>query len=213
MTATKAPDRDFEISISEDRRLGPRAGDEFPLNPYGRPDQMLFRGKDRSGNDIRFVFQIQPSQLKRTRKKLGQYILTKFGYERQNWGNDLFTFEYSGSSGVFRPEDGWKLTGVVDFDVRDTHRWQVFREFEIFYEDSGNDQNMVRMSYWGYEAEFIGSLDDFSFTHDVNKEPYAINYNFKYTALPLRRPKIETKIQAANAGDPEDQTGRSDVPA
>lgn len=175
--------------------------------------EFKFYGFD-GDDEVDFTFIINPAQLKRSRKKVGQYILTKFGYERQNWGNDLTIFEYSGATGVFRPGDGFPPIDTPSFDIRATSAYLKFREFEEFYENTGNDQNMVRMQYWGYAtASFIGSIDDFQFTYDVMKEPFVIRYSFKYTAIPERLPRVETELVGTRVGDPDYESARSNTVA
>lgn len=157
-------------------------------NRAGAREPMVFSGEDRFGDVIGFDFFINPSQLKRSRRKLGEFIITKFGYERQNWGNDLFLFDYSGMTGVFRPPDDDE---DPIFDMRDTIAWKAFTDFESFYEETGNRQNLVRMSYWGFDGEFVGEIEDFTYTHDVYKDPYAIRYQFKFTGIPTRGATLE----------------------
>lgn len=162
-------------------------------NRTGAREPMSFRGVDREGEILGFDFFINPSQLKRSRRKLGQWVLTKFGYERQNWGNDLFTFDYSGITGVFRPDDNDE---GPSFDLRDTIAFQNFAAFEFFYEETGNRQNLVRMSYWGFTGEFVGELEDFTYTHDVYKDTHAFRYQFKFTGIPTRGATLEVVTHA-----------------
>lgn len=158
---------------------------------------------------IAYTFSVNPANLKVSRKKLGSFILTKFGYERQNWGNDLIQFEYQGCTGVFRPVSG--NYPDASFDITTTPAWIKFQEFENFYHESSNESELVRMQYWGYGgAVFQGVLDDFSFTYDPMKEPFVIRYGFKYTCLPIKPVDIQTGIIGADAGDPDTEKARVD---
>lgn len=160
--------------------------------------------------NIAFTFVVNPAMLKVSRKKLGQWTLTKFGYERQNWGNDLIMFEYSGCTGVFRPESGNYPT--AGFDITQTAAWIKFKEFEKFYFEQSNDSELVRMQFWGYGgAVFQGTLDEFSFTYDPMKEPFVIRYQFKYTCVPVKPVDIQTGIVGTRAGDPDFEKARVDT--
>lgn len=127
-----------------------------------------------------FKFRINPDQLTVTKKKLEKYILTKIGYERQAWGNDLFMFQYSGSTGVFRPEETGQAA-VVPFDLTETKAWQKLKEFERFFERQG--QGRVRMRLWAEPFEYVGSLPAFSFRQDAHN-PFHIRYDFTFTGVP-----------------------------
>lgn len=191
----------------------------FDPNNLSRPDTT--RGSSIRTNEyaikfnqrrknIAFTFAVNPANLKVTRKKLGQYILTKFGYERQNWGNDLVGFEYSGATGVFRPESGNYPT--AGFDITQTAAWLKFKEFEKFFFESANESELVRMQFWGYGgAVFQGVIDDFSYTYDPMKEPFVIRYSFKYTTLPIKPVDIQTGIIGSRAGDPDFEKARVDT--
>lgn len=163
---------------------------------------MVFHGRTSRGVELSFSFTINPSQLQISLKKLGVWKLTKFGYERQNWGNDLALFAYTGVSGVFRPNTGQSQRGVPTFDIRQTDAYQKLRQFEDFFLDSGNGKNIVHMDYWGYSFVFEGSLDEFQMTHNVEKDPYAIRYNFKFTGVPTQRTAIEVGYTSTEPGDP-----------
>jgi len=172
------------------------------------PSLMVFTGFSESlQSEVKFKFRINPNNLKRARRKLGQYILTKFGYERQNWGNDLHTFSYSGSTGTFKPEDGFDQSGPVTFDIRGTEAYEKFKSFETFYEETGNRQRLVGMQYWGFNGEFFGSLDDFDFNHSAERDPYRFLYNFKFTGIPQAQPEIEVQRRLT----PESPFGDLDV--
>lgn len=145
----------------------------------------------------RFNFRINPSKLQRSRKKVERFILTKFGYERQYWGNDLHTFNYNGTTGVFKPnitaeEYAVRFGDTAGFDIRSTEAWKNFQRFEQFFERNGHRN--IYMMYWAYSHEYEGSLDDFRFEHDADRSPYSINYSFKFTGLPLLYTEVEYDI-------------------
>lgn len=204
-----AEDQKLQTVNSNDRTtLG--SGRSGPRTQQG--SEIIFVGKNDRLETVNFKFIVNPANLSRSRKKLGQYVLTKFGYERQNWGNDLTSFEYAGATGVFRPNT-WQNNGAPDFDIRQTPTWAAFREFEDFYEGTGNNQNLVRMQYWGYSGSFLGSIDDFKLTYDPMKEPWVIRYTFKFTGLPLAQPTIETNVIGATPSNPSTDNARIDDPA
>jgi len=135
-----------------------------------------------TGEDARqFQFRINPDNLRVTKRKLEKYVLTKLGYERQTWGNDLFTYSYEGSSGVFRRDE--VVIPSFRFDITTTAAWQKFKEFERFFEDQG--EGSLRMRTWTEEFfEYIGSMPDFSFSVEANN-PFRIRYNFTFIGIPL----------------------------
>lgn len=134
-----------------------------------------------------FKFRINPDQLSVTKKKLEKYILTKIGYERQSWGNDLFQFQYSGSSGVFRPEET-NAADAVPFDITTTRAWLKLKEFERFFERQG--PGVVRMRLWAEPFEYVGSMPDFNFRQDAHN-PFQIRYNFTFTGIPRDAVPVE----------------------
>lgn len=157
-----------------------------------------------------YTFIVNPANLKVSRKKLGQFTLTKFGYERQNWGNDLVIFDYSGSTGVFRPYSG--NYPDASFDITITPAYLKFKEFEDFFFNQANDSELVRMQFWGYdEVAFQGVLDEFSFTYDPMKEPFVIRYQFKYMTLPVKQIEMQTGIIGIPAADPDTEKARVDT--
>lgn len=132
-----------------------------------------------------FAFNLNPTKLQVSRKKLEKYILTKFGFERQYWQNDLYTFSYSGTTLPFRPEGDSRRDDGRPFDISQTPAWLKFEEFDKFYRDVV-DEREVKLSYWGMKEQLVGSLNDFSFGHDAN-DPFRILYSFKFTGIPLKR--------------------------
>lgn len=133
-----------------------------------------------------FKFRINPDQLNVVKKKLEKYILTKIGYERQSWGNDLFQFQYSGTTGVFRPDE--TTTATVPFDITATKAWQKLKEFERFFERQG--EGRVRMRLWAEPFEYVGSVPEFNFRMDANN-PFHIRYNFTFVGVPREAVPVE----------------------
>lgn len=159
-------------------------------NPFKRMkfSQLLTRAEVTAGDVERsFTFRLNPTNLKVSLKKLQQWILTKFGFERQYWGNQLWVFNYTGSSEVFKPNPG-EIDYSGRFDITKTAAWFKFRQFENFFLDTG-DQN-IQMSYWAYDFMFVGTLDDFTFTCDSDRDPHRITYSFTYSAMPIIQPQV-----------------------
>lgn len=159
-----------------------RAFRDKPVPSGERANKPSAKKEDEVQDPTSFTFRINPGRLKISRPKIEKYLLTKNGFERNFWHNDLIRFEYEGSSGVFRPED--RTWGFQRFDITTTLAWQKFRQFEKFYQLC--DDRNVQMTYWGYPHAYDGSLNDFTFNYDPEKNPNMITYNFKYTALPLK---------------------------
>jgi hypothetical protein len=157
--------------------------------------------KAQSSRPVRsFIFSLNPHKLSVAVRKLENYILTKFGYERQFWGTGLFVFSYEGRTNVFRPPVS--NTGIISaspsFDIRKTAAYIKFVEFQQFYFSIGN--NNIEMSYWGYDNSFTGSLDDFSFSYDAER-PFHIDYRFKFTAIPTKPIPISLEFNDAATRD------------
>lgn len=138
----------------------------------------------------RYRFRINPDRLNIKHEKIERYVLTKFGYERQYWGNGLSTFSYSGTSGVFRPNvtaAQFSLAFPNGFDIRQTEAYLRFKEFESFYRNTGS-QNIF-MYYPEYSHEWEGSLSAFSFERSATK-PFHLDYQFTFTGLPFFYPDV-----------------------
>lgn len=135
--------------------------------------------------DSIFAFSLNPTKLQVSRKKLEKYILTKFGYERQYWQNDLYAMAYSGTTLPFRPESTSRRDDGRPFDITQTPAWLKFDEMDRFYRETA-DEREVKLSYWGMKEQLVGSLNDFSFGHDAN-DPFRIMYSFKFTGIPISR--------------------------
>lgn len=153
----------------------------------------------------RYRFRINPERLSIRHEKTEKYVLTKAGYERQYWGNGLSTFQYSGSSGVFRPD----ITAMqyaaqypTGFDIRQTNAWLRFKEFESFYRNNG--QQNIFMYYQEYGHEWEGSLSGFSFDRAAGK-PFYIDYQFTFTGLPIDYPVTTLDGAVAPADAPATQ--------
>lgn len=150
------------------------------------------------------VFALNPSKVQVKRPKVEQYELSKAGFDRQFWQNDLITFSYSGSSGAFLPSTNQpgiiSDRGRVIYDLRATKRWIQFRNFEIFYEEVGPEN--VRMDYFSYDYLLVGSLTDFQFDEDADR-PGHIAYSFTFKGFPRVPVPITTEISAASLS-PED---------
>jgi hypothetical protein len=130
-----------------------------------------------------FKFLLNPHRLSVQAAKLENYVQTKYGFERQFWGNGLFVFSYEGRTNVFKPpsDPGEAIAAIERFDITKTSAYQKFLEFQKFYGETG--ERNIEMFYWGYENTFSGSLNDFSFTYDAER-PFHIDYHFKFTGLP-----------------------------
>lgn len=183
------------ITLQDDPRQRVFRDKAIPSGEF--TEQSLIRRVEEDKADTVFTFRINPARLKISRPKIEKYHLTKNGFERQFWHNDLIRFDYEGSSGVFRPHT------LVNsrFDITTTFAWQKFRQFERFYNNC--DDRVVQMTYWGYPHPYEGSLNDFSFSYDPEKNPNMITYSFKYTALPLWYVNILTAADYAAADNAE----------
>lgn len=160
------------------------------------------------GDDL-YTFRLNPHQLRVSRPKLENWKLTKGGFERQYWRNDLVRFVYTGLSGVFRPDEvaiinerGLIATDVRidpilrspgEYDIRETFAWRKFEQFEQFYNDHGED--FIRMNYWGQPRAWTGSLNGFEYDVDA-KNPRLIRYSFTFTGNP--RDDLAT-VQSSNS--------------
>jgi hypothetical protein len=149
-----------------------------------------------AGDQTRYRFRINPDRLTTRHDVNEKYTLTQFGYERQDWGNGLSIFQYSGNTGVFRPDvtaaDFASRFPGGGFDIRQTKAWQAFQAFETFYRVRGPN---VFMHYDAYDHEWEGSLSGFSFERSA-QNPFHITYSFTFTGLPFDYPS--TQITVAN---------------
>jgi len=149
-----------------------------------------------TGN-LTFKFLLNPDKLAVKRTKKEKYVLTKAGWERNFFINDLMMFSYSGTTGVFRPDE---LVGSVigdvpvssdSFNITTTKKWRHFQLLQEFFESLG--EGMLQMTYWGLSKPVIGSMNDFDFVQDSEK-PNHIAYSFKFTGIPRDIPTISVKF-------------------
>jgi len=136
---------------------------------------------------------LNPSKLTVVRKKLEQWVLTKAGFERIDWGQNVIEFAYTGSSGAFRLDE--PIPGAVapqdvqDLDIRNTQAWAKFAEFEKFFRNT--EEEFLEMTYWGQPYNHQGSIGDFQYDLDADTRPWSIAYRFKFTAKPDKsRPDV-----------------------
>jgi hypothetical protein len=149
-----------------------------------------------------YVFTINPSKLGISRKKVERWTLTKFGFERQFWMNDLCVYQYQGSTGTFRPDEK-QIIDNYTFDITKTKAWQDFTNFENFYL-SRCDERSVQMKDLGRDFTLVGSLDDFSYDKDAN-DPFRIQYKFKFTGIPLsQEDSVKIKIEVVQGNNSTD---------
>jgi len=158
-----------------------------------------------------YTFRLNPSQLQVTRAKLESWKLTKGGFERQFWQNDMVRFAYTGVSGAFRADEkavineqgllgvdtfGGRVivtaTNPGEYDIRETLAYRKFQQFEQFYRDHAED--FIRMNYWGQPYSWKGSLNDFTYNVDANN-PRLIRYSFTFTGIPDDN---EANVQSLN---------------
>lgn len=179
------PDRLLTFSESRITAAGPLSlpvlpGGQGPLAGAGAGALPIGQGARR------YTFRINPNKLSVTHEKQERYQQTKWGWERQYWGNALSTFRYSGTSGVFRQDAGagpvFSFGAAPSFDIRTSLAWQKFKEFEDFYRRTGSTN--IFMYFIDYPHEWEGSLSEFSFERSATS-PFALDYSFRFTGLPI----------------------------
>lgn len=141
-----------------------------------------------------FTFRINPTRLKRSQPKVQGWPLTKAGYERKYWNEDLITFSYEGSTGVFQPTVAQVTSGEV-FDIRTSKAYRTFTEFKRFYRTSGKSN--ILMTIWDEPYPFEGMLDKFDYTLDSERTPKHIIYSFVFTGFPFDYVDIQTPQSVA----------------
>lgn len=132
-----------------------------------------------------FTFWINPSQLSVQKPRIEVYRLTKAGFERYFFANDIWTLSYSGSTGVFIPtEPGRDPTEKASFDIRKTKAWEKFEEFDRFYH-SREEEDLILHAEETSVGRLIleGSLNPFSFRQDSG-DPFHIKYEFTFKGFP-----------------------------
>lgn len=149
-----------------------------------------------------FTFRLNPSKVTVESKKINSYQLTKAGYDRQFWQNDLFVVSFSGSTGAFVPDPSQPVIRTVSgtrpiFDLRSTKAWGDFsRFFSQFYLEVGPEN--IRMEFFGFDFNMIGSLDTFKWDLDSDKNPGHIIYSFVFTGFPRRYTLMATEMDDIN---------------
>lgn len=173
------------------------------LMVFAHSQKALVTSNPTQGQQYRF--RLNPDKLSVTKGKIQKWILTKAGFERQFWGNDLYSYSYSGTSGAFRPDEilssygpgAPTANGVASnpkfdasqnldpsqYNITNTYAWKKFTEFERFYTRS--DERPVFMSFWGESTALIGAFDHFEKHLQAEPHPRIIHYSFKFTALPF----------------------------
>lgn len=187
---------------------------QITLNPTGG---VTIDNNTNNSNKTFFEFIINPSKLKITQLKLENWLLTKAGYERQFWQNELFKFEYSGSTGVFTPSvDGNIAAGPAalasdGFDITKTKAWGLFQEFNDFYLNVG--PNVIAMHFWAFSSGFFyGSLNQFNYNISSD-DPYRITYDFSFTGIPRTPIKVSSNKDSTSSTDGTQSVGVQGFPS
>lgn len=135
-----------------------------------------------------FQFWINPGSLQVRKPRIGNYTLTKAGFERYFFINDMWSFAYSGTSGVFVPESDEAAPTESNpfpenFDITTTAAWKKLEDLDRFYFERQEED--LRLSYPVLlgQNSLTGSLEDFSFKQDA-KDPFQINYDFVFKGYP-----------------------------
>jgi len=151
-----------------------------------------------SSANVRYRFRINPERLSIRHDVIEKYVLSKAGYERQDWGNGLSTFQYVGTTGVFKPDVSASVYAELfpnGIDIRQTNAYRRFKEFEQFYRT--NRQQNVFMYYQEYDHEWEGSLSGFSFDKSAGK-PFHLDYQFTFTGMPIDYPSTQAVISVTS---------------
>lgn len=175
---------------------------------YTAPDEAISGGRVLSSllpeeNPITFL--INPTKLEVRLSKKEKYVLTKAGWERHFFNNDVVLYTYSGTTGAFRPDELDSKTllnirngvdfisaatpDVETFDITTTRKWIKFKKIRDFFEKTKD--GVMALVWWSEEKAAVGSMNDFGFTQNAD-DPFQILYNFKYTGVPVDLPKVET---------------------
>jgi len=148
-----------------------------------------------------FSLRLNPSKMDVSLRKVRKLVLTHAGYDVQYWRNEPWTFSYTGSSGVFRPDEqtfivpeqadpnkAATLSGNEPFDIRLSKAWQKFEDFQRFYFET-QERNLSIL----FRGEtMIGYLDDFRFSEDANS-PFHIEYSIAATIFSREFQQVELK--------------------
>jgi hypothetical protein len=130
--------------------------------------------------DRLFRFRINPQSLRVRKARVQAYELTKAGYERYDFGNEMWVLSYRGTSGRLIPED---LMVGETFDLTDTDAWKKMEEFDRFFTERGEETlQLTATTLLGF-LYLRGSMKEFDFEQDAN-DPFQIRYNFTFWAFP-----------------------------
>lgn len=172
-------------------------------NKLQRNSLIRFTEIDQDGSRTpreQFIFRLNPSKVDCVTDKIEGYQLTKAGYDYQFWQNDLFLLSFSGTTGALVPDASSPvLIGTFgsrpQFDIRSTKAWADFERFYFdFYLQIG--QFPIRMDFFGFRFQLIGSLKGFKFGLDALNG--YISYSFSFTGLPRKYTPIATEISDFN---------------
>lgn len=167
-------------------------------------------GLSSNGHFLRITFLINPLKVGVSKSKKEKYILTKAGWERNYFTEDLRTYDYSGTTGAFRPDemDGAKTLEQGStfqrfvktslgrdanvLDITQTKKWKWFKSLEEFF-DRVTDGTLI-LVWWGHSRPTVGSMNEFKFDQSAD-DPFQIRYSFRFTGIPLDLPIIEGRIK------------------
>jgi hypothetical protein len=130
------------------------------------------------GNEPKFYkFRINPDKLTVTKTKI--QTVTAYGYDRfdlEFWGNQLDSYDYSGSTGAFITNPILNQLGIED--IRLSRAWLKFKSFDMFYAQHHKFLLVV------FENEaMIGFFRNFNYTRDAH-DPWQIKYSFSLNVFP-----------------------------
>lgn len=158
-------------------------------------------------SDEFFRLRINPDRLEVTKSKITSLTYTKAGHQRSYFGNEVAKFEYSGTTGYFRPpnfieqglairqitstltQDGGArardeiarkiLSGSVN--ITQSPVWQKFMRFDRFIDRMQGDVVLY------FDLMIMkGAVTRFTYRRDAN-DPLQIRYALSFEALPDTR--------------------------
>lgn len=175
-------DRQYDVSFDSNRNLyyidlvlPDASGKDKFRRIYIRQSNRL--AKDLSGIQSSYEFDVNPSDINPSYRKLNTETRTSSGWNIQRWGNDLPVVSFSGSSkGLLVKDKSLRTMNIVDSQV-----WKNLITLKKLYLEASRDlslSNTFGILY--FDSFFIGYFTDFQGPELDADSPFRVRYSFKF---------------------------------
>lgn len=130
-----------------------------------------------------FVFNLNPSHVTPSYRKVISEIKTRGGYEIQHWGNTLTEIKVVGRSRGLIPHS---IDPIQNADITLSQAWQKLMDLKDLYTASNSNPNVESstvLSLTYFDTMYLGYFTDFVGPEADAEAPYLVNYSFSFKVI------------------------------